>query len=350
VILFGGRSAEHDVSCVSAREVVHALDRDRYDIVPVGIQRDGTWVLAHDARRMLEQGAVDELPTALDPSGDPIDLLPAVQSGDLPTVVFPVLHGPNGEDGTIQGVLELADVPYVGSGVLGSALSMDKAAAKEVVANRGIPQVAYRVLHEWDLSDDGLDEVARDLGYPIFVKPANMGSSIGVTKAHDRDELTHAVSTALAHDEVVVFEEFVDGREIEIGVLGNEAPRVSVPGEIVPGAEFYDYEDKYHDGRAKLLIPAPLSPEVVDEVGRLAIEAFRAMRAEVLARVDFFYEEDGRGLLLNEVNTLPGCTPVSMFPMMWGATGLDYPSLLDELVRLALARSSRRRRGPASKR
>ena len=332
------------MSCVSAREVVNALDRDRYDIVPIGIQRDGTWVLAHEARRMLERGALDELPTALDPSGEPIDLLPAVQSGDIPTVVFPVLHGPNGEDGTIQGLLELADVPYVGSGVLGSALSMDKAAAKEVAAHRGIPQAKYRALHEWEVSDGASDEVAAELGFPIFVKPANMGSSIGVTKAHDRDELKQSIATALSHDEIVVLEEFVDGREIEIGVLGNEEPRVSVPGEIVPGAEFYDYEDKYHDGRAKLLIPAPLPPEVVDEVGRLAIEAFRGMRAEVLARVDFFYEEDGRGLLLNEVNTLPGCTPVSMFPMLWGATGLDYPSLLDELVRLALARSTRRRR------
>jgi D-alanine-D-alanine ligase len=350
VVLFGGQSAEHDVSCVSAREVVHALDRDRYDIVPIGIQRDGSWVLANDARRMLERGAIDELPTALDPSGDPIDLLPAVQSGNLPTVVFPVLHGPNGEDGTIQGLLELADVPYVGSGVLGSALSMDKATAKEVAAHRGIPQAAYRVLSEWEVTDEALDAVASDLGFPIFVKPANMGSSIGVSKAHDRDELAGAVGTALEHDEVVVFEEFVDGREIEIGVLGNEDPRVSVPGEIVPGAEFYDYEDKYHDGRAKLVIPAPLPLEVATEVGRLAVEAFRAMRAEVLARVDFFYEEDGRGLLLNEVNTLPGCTPVSMFPMLWGATGLDYPSLLDELVRLALARSTRRSRGRASKR
>jgi D-alanine-D-alanine ligase len=350
VVLFGGQSAEHDVSCVSAREVVQALDRDRYDIVPVGIQRDGTWVLAHEARSMLERGVVDELPSALDPSGDPIDILPAVQSGGVPTVVFPVLHGPNGEDGTIQGLLELADVPYVGSGVLGSALSMDKATAKEIAAQRGIPQAAYRVLNEWDVTDDAVDAVGAALGFPVFVKPANMGSSIGVTKAHDRVELATAVSTALAHDEVVVFEEFVDGREIEIGVLGNEDPRVSVPGEIVPGAEFYDYEDKYHDGRAKLVIPAPLPPEIVDELGALAVEAFRAMRAEVLARVDFFYEEDGRGLLLNEVNTLPGCTPVSMFPMLWGASGLDYPSLLDELVRLALARSTRRRRGPAPKR
>jgi D-alanine-D-alanine ligase len=346
VVLFGGRSAEHDVSCVSAREVVAALDRRRYEVVPIGIRRDGQWVLATDAQRMLAAGAVDELPSALDPSGEALELLPALapDSGPAPTVVLPVLHGPNGEDGTVQGLLELAQVPYVGSGVLGSALSMDKAAAKEVFAQRGLPQAAHEVLAEWEIDGPGLDRLEARLGYPIFVKPSNMGSSIGVSKAHDRYELDAAVTTALTHDEVVVFEEFVDGREIEIGVLGNESPRVSVPGEIVPGAEFYDYDDKYHDGRAKLLIPAPLPAGVAEEVGRLALRAFAASRAEVLARVDFFYEDGGRGLLLNEVNTFPGCTPVSMFPMMWAATGLDYPALLDELVRLALARHERRRR------
>ncbi len=347
VLVFGGNSAEHDVSCVSAREVVGALDPDRYEIVPVGIQRDGTWVLANSAVEMLGRGAVDELPEALVPEGEAIDLLPEIQqrpASAIPTVVFPVLHGPNGEDGTIQGLLELAGVPYVGSGVLGSALAMDKAKAKEVLAHHGLPQARHRSLWAWELTDDTPSELAAELGFPMFVKPGNMGSSIGVSKVDEPNDLPAAIQTALTYDEIVVFEEGLTAREIEVGVLGNESPRTSVVGEIVPGADFYDYEDKYHDGRAKLLIPAPLPDEVAAEVSRLAIRAFHAVRAEVLSRVDFFYEEGGRGLLLNEVNTLPGCTPISMFPMLWKASGLSYAELLDELVRLALARSARRRR------
>ncbi|HKY15349.1 MAG TPA: D-alanine--D-alanine ligase family protein [Microthrixaceae bacterium] len=348
VVVFGGVSAEHDVSCVSAREVVSALDPDRYEIVPVGIRRDGEWVLASDAQLMLGRGAADELPTALSPTGEPIDLLPELHSNrdGLPTVVFPVLHGPNGEDGTIQGMLELAGVAYVGSGVLGSALAMDKAAAKEMLAHRGLPQARHRAGAAWDLTGDeaALDDISADLGFPLFVKPSNMGSSIGVSKAHDRAELERAVELALGYDETVVFEEFVAAREIEVGVLGNETPRASVPGEIIPGAEFYDYEDKYRDGTAKLVIPAALPAGVADEVAELALAAYRAVRAEVLARVDFFYEETGRGLLVNEVNTMPGCTPVSMFPLLWQASGLSYRGLLDEVVRLALARHARRGR------
>jgi D-alanine-D-alanine ligase len=346
VILFGGQSAEHDVSCVSAREVVSALDPDRYEIVPIGIQQDGTWVLADEAQSMLTAGKRDELPTALSARGTEVEALPTVRganepSGESPpTVVFPVLHGPMGEDGTVQGLLELTGIPYVGSGVLGSALAMDKAAAKDMAAQHGIAQAEWRSHDRHELTADVLAETANELGFPIFVKPANMGSSIGISKASTSTELDAAVDAALEHDNTVVFEETVSGREIEIGVLGTQQPRTSVPGEIIPGADFYDYEDKYHDGRAKHVIPADLPPEITEQVGVLAVKAFRAVRAQVLARVDFFYEENGRGLLLNEVNTLPGCTPISMFPLLWRESGLSYAELLDELVRLALARST----------
>ena len=351
VVLFGGRSPEHDVSCVSAREVIAALDRDRYEIVPVGIGRDGTWMLSAATSARLDRG--EELPPALEVGGDAVAPLPELHrtSGSAPVVVLPVLHGPNGEDGTVQGLLELADVPYVGSGVLGSSLSMDKAKAKEVLAAAGIPQAAHRSHTRWDLADGGdalLDELVATLGLPIFVKPANMGSSIGVSRASTRHELDAAITAALDHDDWLVFEEAVDGREIEIGVLGTTQLRTSVPGEVVPGAEFYDYDDKYRNGAAQIVIPASLPAGVPEEMSRLAMRTFRALRADVLARVDFFYEEGGRGLLVNELNTLPGCTPVSMFPLLWEATGLPYAAMLDELVRLAIERHRRRGRDRAA--
>ncbi len=352
VVLFGGRSPEHDVSRVSAREVIAALDRDRYDIVPVGIDRDGTWMLSESTRDRLHSG--EELPPALEVGGQPVAPLPELHrsAGAAPVVVLPVLHGPNGEDGTVQGLLELAGVPYVGSGVLGSSLSMDKAKAKEVLAAAGIPQAAHRSLTRWQLAGEEGDarrgDLVATLGLPIFVKPANMGSSIGVTRASTREELDVAITTALDYDDWLVFEEAVDGREIEIGVLGTTDLRTSVPGEVVPGAEFYDYDDKYRNGAAQIVIPAQLPPGVAEEMSQLARRTFQALRADVLARVDFFYEEGGRGLLVNELNTLPGCTPVSMFPLLWEATGLPYAAMLDELVRLALERHRRRHRDRAA--
>jgi D-alanine-D-alanine ligase len=258
-------------------------------------------------------------------------------------VVLPLLHGPLGEDGTVQGLLELADVPYVGCGVLASALAMDKAKSKELFAANGLPQAEWTSFHETRADDDDfLAEVVDELGFPVFVKPANMGSSVGVSKARDMDELRTAITNAAAHDEWLVVEEAVVGREIECAVLGNLEPRASLPGEIEPGAEFYDYDDKYRDGRAKLLIPAPLPANVTLELQALACEAFTTLRCEGMARVDFFYEEDGRGVLLNEVNTIPGFTPVSMYPRMWEASGLEYRDLIDELIRLAIERYDRR--------
>ena len=345
VVLFGGESAEHDVSRVTASHVLRAVDPDRYDIRPVGITRSGTWVLAKDAAEALAHGQA-AIPERLDADGPDIDPLPAVAAvdDDAEVVVLPLLHGPLGEDGTVQGMLELAGVPYVGAGVLGSALAMDKVVAKQVFAHAGIAQALHVAYQAYEIDDAALDEAESALGYPLFVKPANLGSSVGVSKAGDRAALEAAVSLALGYDEWVVVEEAVAGREIECSVLGNTDPRASLPGEVVPGAEFYDYEDKYHDGTAEIIVPADLDDDVVAEVQDLAVQAFRAVRAEGMARVDFFYEEGGRGLLLNEVNTIPGFTPISMYPKLWEASGLPYADLIDELVRLAIERHRRRPR------
>jgi D-alanine-D-alanine ligase len=343
VVLFGGQSAEHDVSCVTAKHVVAAADPVRYDLQPVGITRDGEWVRAEDARAAIEQGAA-ALPDALAATGSAIDHETAIvptATGET-VVVFPLLHGPMGEDGTVQGLLEQAGVPYIGAGVLGSAVAMDKAMAKDVLAAKGIPQARWLAYRSTDLTALPVDEIERELGLPCFVKPANLGSSVGVSKAHDRDELTAALELAFSYDEWVVVEEAVVGREIELAVLGNTELRVSVPGEVIPAAEFYDYEDKYLDGRAELMIPADLPPDVVTQFQDLARRAYRALRAEGMARVDFFYEEDGRGPLLNEINTIPGFTPISMYPKLWAASGLPYDQLIDELVTLALERHDRR--------
>lgn len=350
VVLFGGRSAEHDVSCTTAAHVVAAADPERYEIVPVGITRQGTWVQADDARAAIEErraggGGQGSRPARLEPCGPTLDPLPAVSPGDedRTVVVMPLLHGPFGEDGTVQGLLELAGVPYVGSGVLASALAMDKAKAKEVLAVHGLPQVPYIVLPPGDLTGAAAAVDKARLGYPAFVKPANMGSSVGVSKVGGPGGLADAVALAAGYDEWVVIEQGVAGREIEVGVLGNRQPRTSVPGEIVASHEFYDYEDKYVDGACDLLVPAPLGEAEEAEVRELARRAYVALRCDGMARVDFFYEPEGRGFLVNEVNTIPGFTPVSMYPRLWEATGVPYPALIDELVRLALERHERRR-------
>jgi D-alanine-D-alanine ligase len=329
VVVFGGRSAEHEVSCVTAAHVVAAADPSRYDIVTIGITPDGTWVRAEPSPGVMR---------AEGPEVRPFDVL-------VPGVVaFPVLHGPFGEDGTVQGLLEMAGVPYVGAGVLSSALCMDKAKAKDVTGAAGIPQVRHVALRDVDFdADDGVVEgAARRLGLPVFVKPANLGSSVGVTKAHDVEELASALKLALAYDEWVVVEEAVTAREIECGLLGYGRLQVSVPGEVRPSHEFYDYEDKYEDGAAALLVPAPLPPDVTADVQRMAVAAGHALRVDGMARVDFFYEEGGRGLLLNEVNTIPGFTPISMYPKMWEASGVAYPALIDALVKAGLERHANR--------
>ena len=341
IVLFGGQSAEHDVSCTSARHVLAAIDPAKYAVEPVGISRDGEWVRAEDAIAALEQGvaALPERLKAIGPTIDPMPMLAGPVDGA--PVVFPVLHGPQGEDGTMQGLLELLNVPYVGTGVLGSALSMDKIKAKEMLDVHGIAQARWRGFHADDRAPALEADLVDDLGFPMFVKPANMGSSVGVSKAESPDELAAAVDLAASYDEWIVVEEGIDGREIECSVLGNREPVVSVAGEILPGADFYDYEDKYDDG-AELLIPAPLSDAELADMQAIARRAFLALRCEGLARADFFYEPDGRGWLLNELNTMPGFTPISMYPKMWAASGLSYPDLIDRLVELAVERHERR--------
>lgn len=355
VVLYGGVSAEHDVSCVSAVHVLGAVDTDRYEIVPVGITRTGRWVLNEDAAALAASGSA-ALPSHLEVTGPAVEPLPVLASprADLPTVVLPLVHGPRGEDGTLQGLLELADVPYVGAGVLGSAICMDKTMAKTVAASHGIPQArALEILPVFDDLGRLAEHVetlmdAAGIVYPVFVKPANMGSSVGITKVHTPDMLVAALRLGFGYDERLVLEETVVGREIEVAVLGNSigpgVPRASVPGEIVAGAEFYDYTDKYTDDSAQLLIPAPLDDEESETVRALALDAYRALRCEGMGRVDFFYEENGRGFLLNEINTIPGFTPLSMYPKLWEASGLDYPALIDELIRLAFDRHRRRSR------
>ncbi len=345
VVLFGGQSAEHDVSRVTAAHVLRAADPARYDVHPIAITRDGGWVLAEDAARALAAGA-HTLPAALDAAGPAVDPSPALRAPDATTqvVVFPLLHGPLGEDGTVQGLLELLDVPYVGSGVLGSAIGMDKAAAKEILAYNGVPLAPWVTLHAHERQAGTAREVADRLGLPVFVKPANMGSSIGVSRATDAAEIDAALDLAFSYDEVVVVEQAITGREIEVAVLGDLEPRASVPGEIVPSRTFYDYADKYLDNGAKLLVPAPLDEHESAEVRRFALDVFRVLRGSGMARVDFFYEEGRRGFLCNEINTIPGFTPISMYPKLWEATGVNYSELIDELVRLAQARHARRRR------
>ena len=354
VVLFGGRSAEHDVSRVSASHVMSAIDPDRYEVVPVGITRDGDWQLAEEAVALMADRR--SLPPSIDvagPRADPLALTTA-DTDARRTVVIPVLHGPNGEDGTVQGLLELAGLPYVGAGVLGSAVAMDKVMAKTILDAHGIPQPRWRAVPVNDLSAPGLaEDLLAELGPVVFVKPANMGSSIGVSRADDVDSVLEALATAARYDELLVVEEGIGSptervRELECGVLGNLSPRASVVGEIVPAADFYDYEDKYADGKALTVIPAEIDDETSRTVRELAVRTFRALRAEGMARVDMFLtpasDPAGSRLLVNEINTLPGFTPISMFPMLWRASGLEYPQLIDELVRLALERHDRRSR------
>ena len=348
LLVFGGRSAEHDVSRVTAVAVARALDPEQYEVVPVAITTDGRWLVADAAQRQLEEGR-SALPPAFAAEGDAAtglgELVTAGRSHE-PTsfavdVVIPLLHGPYGEDGTVQGMLELADLPYVGSGVVGSAVAMDKVMMRRAFAAAGLVQPRWLELRDGHDRNRFRARVT-ELGYPCFVKPSNMGSSVGVSKVHDPGELDTAVDHALAFDEWILVEEAIAGREIEVAILGDDPPEASLPGEIVPSAEFYTYADKYEDGAAELLIPAPLDDTQRADVQALATRAFEACRCEAMARVDFFFEEHGRGFLVNEVNTIPGFTPISMYPRLWEASGVSYPALLDRLIELALARHARR--------
>ena len=348
VVLFGGQSAEHDVSCTTAAHVLAAADPSKYRITPIGITTEGQWAIATEAAEALTRGP-GALPGRLDPRGDtlsPTTMLGEATAGTGRTVVLPLLHGPMGEDGTVQGLLELADVAYVGGGVLASAVAMDKAMAKQVLTAAGIAQARYRAFPEHSITPGLPSRLADELGLPCFVKPANMGSSVGVTKAKTVEALRDAIDHALTYDDWIVVEEAIVGREIEIAVIGNAEPFVSLPGEILPGDEFYSYDDKYVNDASQGVVPASLTPEQTADIQAKALDVYRALRCEGLARCDFFLEEDGpaRGFLCNEVNTMPGFTPISMFPKMLIASGMTYPEIIDRLVELALERHARRRR------
>ena len=357
LLLFGGRSGEHDVSVASALSMLKALAGGGqaescpcFEIVPVGISREGRWRVGQGSLRMLQESVLfskqdsETLALALPPDEGPRSVAEVLRSVD---VVFPLLHGPFGEDGTVQGMLELADVPYVGSGVLGSALGMDKLAMKAAFIAAGLPVAPYvGVLRSRWRRDPEATEAAleEELGYPMFVKPANMGSSVGISKVHDRGELPDALELASRYDRRLIVEKGLQARELECGVLGNDDPQASVVGEIKPGAEFYSYEAKYLADCAESELPARVAPDISREIRRLAVEAFKAVDAAGMARVDFFLVGDSE-VYLNEINTIPGFTPISQFPRLWQASGLEYPELVARLVDLALERHRERTEG-----
>jgi D-alanine-D-alanine ligase len=350
-LIFGGRSAEHEVSLMSAKSVMKAIDREKYDVTLIGITKEGKWIAGDDPLKALAAGDLHAMSEAallgepgkrelltLNPQPGRAVQLSAVAELD---VIFPLLHGPYGEDGTVQGLFELADLPYVGSGVLASSLAMDKAVCKELLRAHGIPVVDWLLALRSEIESD-VEAVARraegKFPFPIFTKPANLGSSVGVEKAHDHAELVQALQESARYDRRVLIERGVNAREIEVSVLGNDDPRASVCGEVIPSREFYDYEAKYIDDASELLIPAPISDATATLAQRYAVRAFKAIDAAGLARVDFLLDRDSGALYLGEINTIPGFTQISMYPKLWEASGLSYRDLVDRLVELAVER------------
>lgn len=362
-VVFGGRSGEHDVSLRSAQTVMEALVEAGHEVVPIGVSRQGGWLTSGDPMRELqEQSPLFALSSGERARGAVLDEVEALSlrardSGELAVipangwagsldVIFPVMHGPMGEDGTVQGLFELAGLPYVGAGVMASAVAMDKSIAKQVLAQAGLPQTPWLTVlrKEWaHFPDAVVADVERELGYPCFVKPVNLGSSVGVSKVRSATELPAAMAEAGRHDRKILIEKGVDARELEVSVLGNDEPVASVVGEVVPGHEFYDYEDKYVDDSSQLIIPAPVPAEVSEEVRGLAMRAFRVLDCAGMARVDFFLERQTNRVLLNEVNTIPGFTAISMYPKLWEATGVPLPELVRRLIDLAIERHAEQR-------
>ncbi|NEO97665.1 MAG: D-alanine--D-alanine ligase [Symploca sp. SIO2E9] len=342
-LLFGGRSGEHEVSIISARAIAKALNSEhntpKYELLPVYIQKDGIWQAGATAQKVLESGN----PLQLEGEGNLWQYPPQVNDVD---VWFPILHGPNGEDGTVQGLLSLMQVPFVGSGVLGSALSMDKLAMKRAFAQAQLPQVKYmEVLRSQVWSNPCIfpklcDQIEQTLDYPCFVKPGNLGSSVGIFKVRTRSELEAALDNAASYDRRLIVEAGVVAREVECAVLGNDYPKASIVGEITYQSDFYDYKTKYTEGLAELLIPAPLPPGIITQIQEMALQAFAAVDAAGLARVDFFYLEATGEVLINEINTLPGFTATSMYPQLWAASGIAFPQLVDQLIEFGLERQS----------
>ncbi|MEE2658479.1 MAG: D-alanine--D-alanine ligase family protein [Candidatus Latescibacterota bacterium] len=346
-VLFGGRSAEHEVSVTSALSMLEAIDREKYEVNMIGINRAGIWLDAGDASGLLSTGRFDSeglTPVSLDYVGGG-DFIVQNSTGDSREVdvIFPVLHGPYGEDGTVQGLIELAGVAYVGSGVLGSAVGMDKEMMKRVLRAEGLPQVEYASIlrSRWRAERELVEhEIDRDFSYPVFVKPANLGSSVGISKVHDRSGLASAIDAAAKYDRKIIVEAgALNCIEVEAAVLGNENPEVSVVGEVTPGNEFYDYNAKYIDDNSELIIPARIRAETAEKVREMARTVFLAVEASGLSRVDFFVSQDEEErILVNEINTMPGFTPISMYPKLWAASDVSYPELIDRIIQLALER------------
>jgi D-alanine-D-alanine ligase len=384
-VLFGGRSGEHEVSLLSAASVLKAMNPEKYEVVPIGITKQGQWLTPAHAEKLLRGEDIPETSGRHLRAGDPqatssaavlakgeAVIVPPVPNSDslVPfeskaqpadhginvDVIFPVLHGTFGEDGTIQGLLELADIPYVGAGVLGSAAGMDKDVMKRLFASDGLPIVKHvTVLRaQWEGDPKKITrEIEKKLKYPVFVKPANLGSSVGISKAHNRKELGPAMETAASYDRKIIIEQGVGGnkkaRELECSVLGNDEPRASIVGEIVPSAEFYDYNAKYLDEGSQLIIPAKITKKQMKEVQEMGVRAFQAVDCSGLARVDFLMDPRGGKVYLNEINTMPGFTSISMYPKLWKASGLDYPELIDRLIQLALERHQDKKKNQYSR-
>lgn len=345
-VLFGGQSGEHEVSLVSATSIIKNIDCQKYDMYLIGITKDGKWLLFEGNIDKIATGKWEQEAQPIVFPGDPsfggFFLISNPNRIHHVDVVFPVMHGPHGEDGTIQGLLELANIPYVGCDVVASAAGMDKAISKYIFESKNLPQAKYMIILKRDFENnknDILTEIEKAFPYPVFVKPANMGSSVGISKAYDRDSLKKAICLASKYDRKIIIEEFINGHEIECAVLGNNNPQVSVPGRIVPSNDFYDYTAKYNDeGKSRLIIPADIDKDTVNEIHNIAIKAYKALDCSGLARIDFFVHKETNKVYLNEVNTMPGFTNISMYPKLFQESGIPYEKLIDNLIDLAIDR------------
>lgn len=346
-VLFGGRSGEHEVSLVSATSVIENIDKEKYEVIPIGITKQGKWISGPDSMKLLKSNQAPDKSNALiapEPRDLSADMKDTMNNLGQIDAVFPVLHGPYGEDGAVQGFLELTGIPYVGCAVLGSSVCMDKVMQKKVLQAEDIKQTPYIWFwsKEWNNQKQGIIEDLA-LAYPLFVKPANLGSSVGISKARNREELEQAAQEALQYDRKIIIEQGIENpREIEVAVLGNQEPRASVPGEIIPSNEFYDYDAKYVDGKSDAKIPADLDEQTTKQIQNTAIKAYKALNCEGMARVDFLLTKDNE-IYLNELNTIPGFTSISMYPKLWEASGLSYAQLLDELIQLAIQRTEEKK-------
>ncbi len=355
-VLFGGCSGEHVVSLHSAQSIMKAIDKDKHEVIPVGITREGRWIAGGDPWKVLWENASPENCCKAVPAMDPLNPgILLIDEGRTDRIirefisldiVFPVLHGPYGEDGTVQGVLELSGIPYVGSGVMGSSAGMDKVIMKQLFTQNSVPVGPYLYFkrHGWE-EDRGYWKIRvdKEIGYPCFVKPANLGSSVGISKVYSADQLEEAVIEAFNYDEKAVIEAHIGGKEVECSVLGDETASASTPGEIIPCNDFYDYRSKYIDDRSELIIPARLPSNLKEKVRQLSVSAFKAVEASGLARVDFFVDEEKEEVTINEINTMPGFTTISMYPKLWEASGIPYPELVERLIRLGIDRHKRKK-------